>query len=190
MRRRLGSTRSTSAGSGVTRRPSAIVRQVSPDGQLRDLESRADCERLVRAFYTRALADPIIGWIFVDVAKLDLEAHVPRIASFWETILLGARSYSGGAFAPHAALHARVRLRAGHFERWLELWHATVDELFVGERAELAKTHAVRVADAFQRRLSALPFDEDSSTRVAGELVVTMHAPPHARGGGDPTGRR
>ena len=91
-----------------------------PDA-LRDIESRADCERLVRTFYGRALEDPIIGFIFVDVAKLDLEAHVPRITSFWETILLGAQSYTGGAFRPHAELHAKVRLRAGHFARWLAL---------------------------------------------------------------------
>jgi hemoglobin len=66
----------------------------------------------VRAFYGQALEDPIIGFIFVDVAKLDLEAHVPRIASFWETILLGARSYSGGAFRPHGE-GARAPRRAG-----------------------------------------------------------------------------
>ena len=99
---------------------------------LHDIESRADCERLVRAFYGRALEDPIIGFIFVDVAKLDLEAHVPRLTSFWETILLGAQSYGGGAFRPHAQLHGKVRLRRGHFERWLALWRATVDELFAG----------------------------------------------------------
>src|SRR3954452_5522833 len=108
----------------------------------RDIETRGDCERLVRAFYGRALEDPVIGWIFVDVAKLDLDAHVPVLASFWETILLGGRSYSGGAFRPHAVLHTRVGLRAGHFERWLALWRATVDELFCGPRAELAKEHA------------------------------------------------
>src|SRR3954447_10833559 len=113
-----------------------------------DIETRADCERLVRAFYGRALPDPIIGFIFVDVAKLDLEAHVPVIASFWETILLGARSYGGGAGRPHAVLHGKVGLRAGHFQRWLALWGATVDELFEGERAELAKSHAERVAQA------------------------------------------
>src|SRR3954467_15129103 len=89
---------------------------------LHDTGSRADCEQLVRAFYGRALQDPIIGFLFVDVAKLDLEAHVPQITSFWETILLGAQSYRGGAFRPHAALHAKVPLRAGHFERWLVLW--------------------------------------------------------------------
>ena len=64
-----------------------------------DIETRDDCERLVRTFYGRALTDPVIGYIFTDVAKLDLEAHVPQITSFWETILLGAQSYSGGAFA-------------------------------------------------------------------------------------------
>jgi hemoglobin len=124
---------------------------------LRDISDRADCERLVRAFYGRALEDPLIGWLFVDVAKLDLEAHVPVITAFWETILLGARSYGGGAFAPHAALHLRAPLRAAHFERWLVLWRTTVDERFAGERAELAKAHAARVAHAFHGRLQTLP---------------------------------
>ena len=150
---------------------------VSVSSDARDIETRADCERLVRAFYKRALDDPIIGWIFVDVAKLDVEAHVPQIASFWETILLGSRSYAGGAFAPHAALNARVRLRAGHFERWLALWRVTVDELFVGERAELAKAHALRVAQAFHRRLEAPP-DAAGSSPAQGGISVTWHTPP------------
>jgi hemoglobin len=145
----------------------------------RDIEDRADCERLVRSFYGRAMADPMIGWIFVDVAKLDLEEHVPVIASFWETILLGRQSYSGGAFRPHAALHARVPLRSGHFERWLLLWRTTIDELFAGERAELAKAHAVRVGRAFLSRLEALP----SGPATLG-LAVTQH------GGASPTDGR
>ena len=141
---------------------------------LRDIESRADCERLVRAFYGRALTDPVIGWIFTDVAHLDLEAHIPRIASFWETILLDAQSYRGGAFAPHAVLHVKAGLRAGHFERWLWLWRLTVDELFAGERAELAKAHADRVAQAFHSRLQAMtPADGDGD----GLLIVTQHRP-------------
>jgi hemoglobin len=138
---------------------------------LADIETREDCERLVRAFYGRALKDPIIGFIFTDVARLDLEAHVPRIASFWETILLGARSYGGGAFAPHARLHAQVRLREGHFARWLALWNDTVDELFAGERAELAKAHAARVARAFLARLEGY----DPAAPSAAGFVVTRH---------------
>ena len=122
-----------------------------------DIATRADCECLVREFYTRAFADPIIGFLFTDVARLDLEAHVPRITAFWETILLGARSYGGGAFRPHAALHAKVPLLRGHFDRWVTIWSETVDDLFAGERAELAKAHAARVAQAFHRRLEELP---------------------------------
>ena len=47
----------------------------------------------------------------------------------------------------------KVPLTRGHFERWLYLWTLTVDELFEGERAELAKAHAIRVAAAFESRL-------------------------------------
>jgi hemoglobin len=139
-----------------------------------DIETRADCETLVRAFYGRALTDDMIGYLFVDIAKLDLEGHIPEITSFWETILLGAHSYSGGAFRPHAALNAQVRLRSGHFERWLTLWRRSVDELFEGPRAELAKSHATRVARAFHGRLQSLPSAEDPAPGTGG-LSVTQH---------------
>lgn len=121
-----------------------------------DICTREDCERLVRAFYGQALDDPIIGYLFTDIAHLDLEAHVPKITAFWETVLLGAHSYRGGAFASHAVLHMKSPLQRGHFERWLWLWDTTVDELFAGERAELAKNHANRVATAFRGRLQAM----------------------------------
>ena len=123
----------------------------------RDIETRADCEALVRAFYGKAMVDPVIGFIFTDVAKLDLEAHVPQIASFWETILLGTKTYAGNPFAKHVPLHAKVGLREGHFKVWLGLWFGTVDELFAGERANLAKVHALRVAQAFSQRLQGFP---------------------------------
>ena len=141
-----------------------------------DIETREDCERLVRAFYGQALEDPLIGFIFTDVAKLDLDAHVPKITSFWETILLGNRTYTGGAFAPHAAVHAQVTLRPGHFERWLQLWFGTVDELFAGDTADLAKVHALRVASAFHTRLQSFPSPADPVPLPgAAGIVVTRH---------------
>lgn len=153
-----------------------------------DISTRADCERLVRAFYGKAMRDPIIGWLFTDIARLDLEAHVPQITSFWETVLLGTKTYSGTPFEPHARLHAKANLRAGHFGRWLALWIETVDELFAGERAELAKAHALRVAQAFHRRLqsyAAPPLGADAGEAASAadpRLVVTRH------GRGTPTG--
>ncbi len=124
---------------------------------LHDITTRADIERLTRAFYGKALVDTMIGYLFTDVAHLDLEAHLPDIADFWETILLGGDAYRGGAFAVHADLHAKSPLRGGHFNRWVALWTQTVDDLFAGENAEEAKRHAQRVASAFHRRLQGAP---------------------------------
>lgn len=146
--------------------------------ELHDIESRADVERLVRAFYGRALTDDMIGYLFVDIAKLDLEAHIPEITDFWDTILLGGQSYRGGAFRPHAALNAQVRLRSGHFERWLQLWRRSIDELFAGPRAEQAKAHALRVARAFHSRLETLPSAEDPPASPSGGLSVLQHGGP------------
>ncbi len=148
----LGHAHGVAAGGGV----------LTTLGPVADIETRADCERLVRAFYGRALADPVIGFLFTDVAQIDLEAHVPRITDFWETVLLGGTAYRGGVFGPHLRLHQKAGLRAGHFTRWLALWSETVDGLFAGERAETAKAHAVRTANAFVSRLAA--FDEPVTT--------------------------
>ena len=138
-----------------------------------DIATSGDVERLVRAFYGRAMDDPMIGYLFTDVAQLDLEAHIPEIAAFWETILLGAQSYRGGAFAPHAQLHRKSPLRAGHFERWLVLWTTTVDELFEGPRAGYAKHHATRVARAFYGRIETM----GQPTPSGGGFAVTQHGP-------------
>jgi hemoglobin len=151
---------------------------VRSPSEYRDIESREDCEQLVRAFYGRALGDPVIGWIFTDVAQLDLEAHVPRLTAFWETLLLGAQSYDGGAFHPHANLHAKVPLRSGHFERWLAIWYETLNEHFAGPRAEAAKVHAYRLANAFRSRLEAYasPADERRDGLVVKQYRPGDHA--------------
>lgn len=139
-----------------------------------DIRDRDDCERLVRAFYGRAMVDPVIGFLFTDVAKLDLEEHVPVITSFWETMLLGARTYGGGAFGVHANLNRQAPLRAGHFIRWLTLWSMSVDELFEGPVADEAKRHAERVANAFHRRLDGAE-TADPVPATPGPFVVTRH---------------
>ncbi len=130
----------------------------------------------MRVFYARAFEDPLIGWLFTDVAKLDLEAHVPKITSFWETILLGERTYHGGAFAVHAELHHKAELRQAHFERWLQIWFGTIDDMFEGERANVAKVHALRVAHAFHERLQNFSSPADGVS-AAVPLTITQHGP-------------
>jgi len=120
-----------------------------------DIGAREDVVRLVRAFYARAMSDDRIGYIFTEVAQLDLEAHLPVMFDFWETLLLGTRSYSGGAMQKHLELNRRSPLLPEHFERWLQLFEETVDSHFAGEKAEEAKVKARYIGRSMQLRMSA-----------------------------------
>ena len=112
---------------------------------------------LLRAFYERAFADPLLGHVFLDVAGLDLEAHLPVIADFWEKVLLGTGSYSGRVMAVHRVVHTNVALTSDHFTRWLELWRETLDVHFVGPVAVRTGGHARHLAAVFLRDLAAPP---------------------------------
>jgi hemoglobin len=120
----------------------------------RDLQDRSDIRDLVDGFYRRAFADPLIGPIFTEVAKLDLDHHLPIMCDFWETVLFNAGLYRRNALQLHLALNARHPLRPEHFDRWLELWIANVDEHFRGQKAELAKLQAQRIAGSISRRMA------------------------------------
>src|SRR3954452_11196909 len=79
---------------GIARRP-AIVKGMTASTEstgLSDIETRADCERLVRTVYARAFEDPIIRYLFVDVARLPLRRRAPprpRSARPADRLLLG-----------------------------------------------------------------------------------------------------
>lgn len=116
---------------------------------LKDVESRPDIDKLMEVFYQRALGDSVIGYIFTDVAKLDLEHHLPIIGDFWESMLFGTPAYQKHGRNPmfvHKELHEKSALTREHFERWLEIFTATVDDLFAGENAEHLKVRAGAIA--------------------------------------------
>lgn len=119
-----------------------------------DLVDRTDIEQLVVAFYETAFRDPLIGPIFTEVAHMDLAAHLPIMCDFWETVLFRSAAYRRNALQVHVALHARHPLTEAHFERWMGLWAATVDDHFAGPTAERAKLQAARIAGSMQRRLA------------------------------------
>lgn len=123
------------------------------DAQLPDLRNRDDVYRLVNEFYRHAFADDLLGPIFTEVAHMDLDHHLPIICDFWETVLFRAGLYQRNALAVHVSLNARTPLGAEHFDRWLALWSGTIDDHFAGEKAELAKVQAARIAGSIHRRL-------------------------------------
>ncbi len=125
----------------------------SDDPARRDLRDRHDAAALVARRYERAFADPVLGPIFIDVTRMDLDAHLPTMCDFWETVLFGAGRYRGNVFGVHLALHEREPLTPMRVQRRLDLWEATVHDLFLGPNANLAKVQAGRIGGAIRRRL-------------------------------------
>lgn len=68
-------------------------------------------------------------------------------------VLFRAGLYRRNALQAHADLDAAAPLRPEHFARWLALWTAAADSSYAGEKAELAKTQATRIAYSISRRL-------------------------------------
>jgi hemoglobin len=115
-----------------------------------DIENRADIDLLMTEFYSTAMVDSAIGYIFTDVAKLDLDYHLPIIGDFWETMLFQAGSYSRHGRNPmmvHAELNEKTPLKPLHFARWLEIFTGTIDRLFEGERSQFLKFRAEMIAN-------------------------------------------
>jgi hemoglobin len=133
--------------------PETVASDAGEHEPAADITTRADVLRLVERFYERAFTDDLVGPIFTDIAEMDLAAHLPVMGDFWETVLFRTGSYRRNALRVHAELHARAPLTPEHFGRWLDLWKSTVDDLFAGPKAELAKTQATRVAWSMSRRL-------------------------------------
>ena len=111
----------------------------------------------MREFYSHALADDVIGYIFTDIARLDLEEHLPIIVDFWESLLFSTASYAKrgrNPLAVHKELHEKAELTAARFARWLEIFEATADGMFAGERTDFLKMRAVAIAAQMQRFLN------------------------------------
>ena len=111
-----------------------------------DIANRDHIEQLMRAFYAKAIPDPVIGHYFTQVIQMDLEKHLPVIIDFWETVLFGVAKYKSNAIIVHQHLHERSTFEDQHFTQWVQLFQSTVDELFDGEKAELAKQRAASIA--------------------------------------------
>lgn len=137
---------------------------------IRDIETREDIDLLMRRFYERALADDVIGFIFTDVAKLDLDHHLPVIGDFWETIVFQTPVYAKHGRNPlqvHGELNTKTELLPEHFKRWLEIFRETVNELFAGERADFMMMRAESIAERMMQFVGGIQSGEFSFPRAA-----------------------
>ncbi len=129
----------------------------APARELPDLTGRADIERLVNAFYARVRRDEVLGFIFDEVAQVNWDAHLPKMYAFWETVIFRSGGYSGNPLAPHAKLVPLTVMGRDQFDRWLQLFEATVDGLFAGQNAGHIKRCAADMARVIHSRINETP---------------------------------
>lgn len=114
---------------------------------MKKLESREDIELLVNSFYNKVVKDETIGFFFKDVIKVDWDKHLPKMYSFWESILFGQMSYKGNPMAVHFPINQMEAMEKKHFEKWLELWKQTIEENFTGQNASMAIKKSENIAN-------------------------------------------
>lgn len=109
-----------------------------------------DIKLLVDTFYGKVREDELLGPVFDNVIQDRWPQHLAKMYTFWQTVLLGEHTYHGSPFPPHAHLP----VTKAHFDHWLRLFYATLDELFEGEKAEEAKWRASKMAEMFQMKIN------------------------------------
>ena len=90
-----------------------------------NLFTEEDVSALVHNFYAKARKDPDLGPIF-ESHVIDWEAHFVQMTNFWSAQLRGTSRFRGAPMPKHIAL---PDLRAELFERWLQLFRQTTEEL-------------------------------------------------------------
>lgn len=122
----------------------------------KDIETRDDLHLLMQQFYKKLLADDSISYFFTEVARINLEHHLPILVDFWDNILFGSDTYRKNAMQPHINLHAQSPILSHHFETWLRYFKNTVDDLFEGQRAFIAKEKATSIATVMKIKVKQI----------------------------------
>jgi hemoglobin len=122
---------------------------------MKDISTREDLLCLMTQFYSSMLGDPKISYIFTDVARIDLQHHLPILVGFWDQVLFNRGDYRSNVLQVHLDLHKKESLTAEHFKIWLEHFQKTVDKNFSGSNAELIKTRALSIATVMQIKIAA-----------------------------------
>ena len=97
--------------------------------------------QLVHRFYGKVRDDRLLGPIFA--ARItDWPPHLERMVTFWSSVALMTGQYHGRPVPAHTPLP----IEAAHFDRWLELFRATAEEVCPPAGAALVIDRAGRIA--------------------------------------------
>ena len=112
-----------------------------------DISTEEDIVRLVDEFYRKVLKDELL---FPFFHHMDFERHKPKMVHFWSFVLLNEAGYTTDV----TKVHMHMRIKKEHFDRWIELFNTTVDTLYSGEKAELAKQRAYLIRWTLESKMN------------------------------------
>jgi hemoglobin len=115
----------------------------------KDITTIEDIRLLVDTFYGKIRVDILLGGIFNGAIRDRWPEHLEKMCRFWQTVLLDEHTYYGSPFPPHAQLLVEQK----HFDTWLKLWYETIDEHFIGARADEAKWRGDKMAVMFLSKI-------------------------------------
>lgn len=110
---------------------------------------RVMIDALVRDFYARVRADPLLGPVFA-ARIIDWEPHLELMGSFWCSVMLRTGTYHGRPMPKHASLPVDAR----HFDRWLALFEASAVRI-CPKAGHLFVERARRIAESLELGIAA-----------------------------------
>ncbi|WP_298510889.1 group III truncated hemoglobin [uncultured Kordia sp.] len=108
-----------------------------------DIQNRADVHTLVTTFYAKIRKDEVLGPIFNNRIH-DWDSHLEHLTDFWESSLFFVNKYKGNPLEKHVEVDKAIDhvINEHHFGIWLNHWIQTLDALFEGDKASIAKNRA------------------------------------------------
>lgn len=128
------------------------------------LTDEREIEAVVRTFYGRIRDDALLGPIFERAIGADWEPHLHKMFDFWSSVMLTSGRYKGQPMLVHMRLKT---VRPEHFDHWLALFRATVDEICPGATADAFMARAMRIADSLRMGMFFDPAAADARSRAA-----------------------
>lgn len=120
----------------------------------RDLDSREEIFEMVTRHYAVVVQDDVLEPYFTpDEGFVDWQALIGGLSDFWNHVLLYAPDYPIDPIEAHRAVHERHPLTGEALDRWLEVFHETIDTGWAGPVAERAKKRGTGTAWAMAQRL-------------------------------------
>lgn len=124
-------------------------------GHKPDLDNPEQISRMVHRFYDVLLDDPLMAPLFLEVAQVDLTAHLPTISLYWQKMLLGDKQYQNNTMAKHRAIHRQHTFTDQHFDTWLKHFITTTEQYFAGPYTQKAQAIARNVIKNMRKQFMA-----------------------------------